>query len=166
MRELLQFQKVLLEEKYEEYKMNFEGMYHGNGLLDSAQIWNWKCPTPSGFALKNLCVSVQGVSSYRCGKVGIFFTCTRIKYTLVCHVPWVSWATWLTAVCLDLLVLSVRVHMHVTNNPAQINWTISIQGICMVLWASHCVFFALLCYHVQGYTDPLLCCSLSLQDIC
>ena len=43
MRELLRFRKVLQEEKYEEYKMNFEGMYHGNGLLDSAQIWNRKC---------------------------------------------------------------------------------------------------------------------------
>jgi len=34
------------EEKYEENKTNFEGAYLGNGLADSAQIWNWRCPTP------------------------------------------------------------------------------------------------------------------------
>jgi len=56
------------KEKYEENKMNFEGGYLGNGLVDSAQIWNWRCPTLRKFAQKILCVSVQGVSSYRCVK--------------------------------------------------------------------------------------------------
>jgi len=53
------------EEKYKENKTNFEG---GNGLVDSAQIWNWRCPTLRKFAQKILCVSAQGVSSYRCMK--------------------------------------------------------------------------------------------------
>ena len=29
--------------------MNFEGAYLGNSLVNSAQIWNWKCPTPREF---------------------------------------------------------------------------------------------------------------------
>ena len=33
--------------------MNFEGAYLGNGLVDLAQIWNWKYPTPRKFAQKN-----------------------------------------------------------------------------------------------------------------
>jgi len=33
------------EEKYEENKTNFEGAYLGNGMVDSAQIWNWRCPS-------------------------------------------------------------------------------------------------------------------------
>jgi len=45
------------EEKYEENKTNFEGAYLGNGLVDSAQIWNWRCPTPRKLAQKILCVS-------------------------------------------------------------------------------------------------------------
>jgi len=32
------------KEKYEENKTNFEGAYLGNSLVDSAQIWNWRCP--------------------------------------------------------------------------------------------------------------------------
>jgi len=56
------------EEKYEENKMKFEGAYLRNGLVDSAQIWNWRCPTPRKFAQKILCASAQGVSSYRCVK--------------------------------------------------------------------------------------------------
>jgi len=35
--------------KYEENKTNFEGAYLGNGLADSAQNWNWRCPTPREF---------------------------------------------------------------------------------------------------------------------
>jgi len=56
------------EEKYEENKMNFEGAYLGNGLADSAQIWNWRCPTLKEFTQKISCVSVQGVLSYGCVK--------------------------------------------------------------------------------------------------
>jgi len=56
------------EEKYEENKTNFEGAYLGKGLVDSAQIWNWKCPTPKKCAQKIWCVSAQGVLSYRCVK--------------------------------------------------------------------------------------------------
>jgi len=33
-------------------KTNFEGAYLGNGLADSAQIWNWRCPTPKEFTQK------------------------------------------------------------------------------------------------------------------
>ena len=40
------------EEKYKENKTNFEGAYLGNGLVDSAQIWNWRCPTPRKCAQK------------------------------------------------------------------------------------------------------------------
>jgi len=54
------------EEKYK--GNNFEGTYLRNGLVDSAQIWNWRCPTPREFTQKILCVSVQGVLSYRCVK--------------------------------------------------------------------------------------------------
>jgi len=53
------------KEKYEENKTNFEGAYLEKGLADSAQIRNWRCPTLREFAKKNLCVSVQGVTSYR-----------------------------------------------------------------------------------------------------
>ena len=45
----LQFQKVLRKEEEgegEENKTNFEGAYLRNSLADSAQILNWKCPTP------------------------------------------------------------------------------------------------------------------------
>jgi len=56
------------EEKYEENKTNFEGAYLGNSLVNSAQIWNWRCPTPKKFAQKILCVSAQGVLSYKCVK--------------------------------------------------------------------------------------------------
>jgi len=56
------------EEKYKENKTNFEGAYLRNGLVDSAQIWNWRCPTPWKFAQEILCVSAQGVLSYRCVK--------------------------------------------------------------------------------------------------
>ena len=45
------------EEKYEEDKTNFEGAYLGNGLVDSAQIQNWRFPTLRKFAKKILCVS-------------------------------------------------------------------------------------------------------------
>jgi len=69
------------EEKYEEIKMNFEGAYLGNSLMDSAQIWNQRCPTSTEFTQKNLCVSVQGVLNYRC----VYFT--SVKYTLVCCAP-------------------------------------------------------------------------------
>jgi len=56
------------EEKYEENKTNFEGAYLRNGLADLAQIWNWRCPTLREFTQRILCVSVQGVLSYRCVK--------------------------------------------------------------------------------------------------
>jgi len=39
-------QKEEGEEKYEENKTNFEDAYLGNALAHSAQIWNWRCPTP------------------------------------------------------------------------------------------------------------------------
>jgi len=54
--------------KYEENKTNFEAAYLGNGLADSAQIWNWRSSTPRELTQKILCVSVQGVLSYRCVK--------------------------------------------------------------------------------------------------
>jgi len=41
--------------KFKENKMDFEGAYLGKGLVDSAQIWNWRCPTPRKLAQK-LCV--------------------------------------------------------------------------------------------------------------
>ena len=69
--------------------MNFEGAYLENGLMDSAQIWNLRCPTPKKFAQKILCVSAQGVLSYRCVKTAFFFT--PVKYTLVCRTPKFSW---------------------------------------------------------------------------
>jgi len=40
------------EKKYEKNlksKTNFEGAYLGNGLADSAEIWNWRCPTLTKF---------------------------------------------------------------------------------------------------------------------
>jgi len=46
------------EEKYKENKTNFEGAYLMNGLADSAQIWNWRCPAPREFTQKISCVSV------------------------------------------------------------------------------------------------------------
>jgi len=63
------------EEKYEENKTNFEGKYLGTTLADSAQIWNWRCPTPNEFTQKILCVSVQGVLSYRCMKQCFLYSC-------------------------------------------------------------------------------------------
>jgi len=57
------------EEKYEENKTNFEGAYLRNGLVDLAQIWKWRCSTPREICTNFfLCVSAQGVSSYRCVK--------------------------------------------------------------------------------------------------
>ena len=56
------------EEKYEENKTNFEGAYLRKGLVDSAQIWNWRCPTLRELTEKILCFSVKGVLSYRCVK--------------------------------------------------------------------------------------------------
>jgi len=52
------FKKEVGEEKYEENKVNVEGTYPGNGLADSAQIWNWRCPTTRKLTHKILCVSV------------------------------------------------------------------------------------------------------------
>jgi len=46
------------EEKYKENKTNFEGTYLRNGLVDSAQIQNWRCPTLREFTQKISCVSV------------------------------------------------------------------------------------------------------------
>jgi len=43
---VLQKEEGEAEEKYEENKTNFEGAYLGNDLADSAQFWNWRCPTP------------------------------------------------------------------------------------------------------------------------
>jgi len=40
------------EEKYKENKTNFEGAYLMNGLANSAQIWNWRCPTSREFTQK------------------------------------------------------------------------------------------------------------------
>ena len=40
-----------------------------NGLVDFAQIWNWRCPTLRTLTPKILCVSVWGVLSYRCVKM-------------------------------------------------------------------------------------------------
>jgi len=54
------------EEKYKENKTNFEGAYLENSLVDLAQIWNWRCPTPRKFAQKILCVYAP---SYRCVKM-------------------------------------------------------------------------------------------------
>ena len=50
--------------KYEENKTNFEDAYLGNSLVDSAQIWHWRCATLREFRQKITCVFVQGVSSY------------------------------------------------------------------------------------------------------
>ena len=65
------------EEKYKENKVNFEGAYLRNGLVDLAQIWNWRCLTPREVTQKFLYVFVQGVLSYRCMKT-VF---TPVKYT-------------------------------------------------------------------------------------
>ena len=40
------------KEKYKENKTNYEGAYLGNSLADSAQIWNWRCPTSREFTQK------------------------------------------------------------------------------------------------------------------
>ena len=53
----------------------------------------------------------------------------------------VSWSVSTVCAC-------VCVHIYVTNDPAQINWMIPIQGICMVHWAINCVFlhfYAIMC---------------------
>ena len=57
------------KKKYEENKTNSKGTYLGKGLVDSAQIWNWRCPTLRKLAQKKLCVSIQGVLNYRCIKM-------------------------------------------------------------------------------------------------
>ena len=44
-------------------KEKFEGAYLGNGLADSAQIWNWRCPTLRKVSQKHMYVSVKGVLS-------------------------------------------------------------------------------------------------------
>ena len=72
---LERFEKCCKKEKkkkQKENKTNFEGAYLGNGLVDSAQIWNFRYPTPRKFAQNILCVSAQGVSSYRCVKKAHF----------------------------------------------------------------------------------------------
>ena len=43
------------EEKYEENKTNFEGVYLRNGLVDSAQIRNWGAP-PQRNLYRKICV--------------------------------------------------------------------------------------------------------------
>jgi len=62
---------VAKRRKCKENKMNFEGAYLRNGLADSAQICNWRCPTLREFTQKISCVSVQGVSSYRYMKMAV-----------------------------------------------------------------------------------------------
>ena len=65
---------------------NFKSTYLENGLMDSAQIWSWRCPTPRKFAQKISCVSIQRVSSYvQIHENGVFFT--PVKCTFICCVP-------------------------------------------------------------------------------
>ena len=72
-------------EKVEENKTNFEGTYLGNGLEDSVQIFNWRCPTPQGICIKKLeCFGSVSVE-LQMHDNSVFLT--PVKYTLVCHVP-------------------------------------------------------------------------------
>ena len=66
------------EENYEENKTNFEGAYFWNGLADSAQIRNWRCPTRG-----NLHSKIRAFLFWECRATemhenNIFFT--PIKY--------------------------------------------------------------------------------------
>ena len=47
------------EEKYEENKMNFEGVHLKNSLTDLVQIWYERCPTQVMFHRKNELVNQQ-----------------------------------------------------------------------------------------------------------
>ena len=68
------------EEKYEENETNFEGAYLRKGLVDSAQIWNWRCPTPSELANRKFFVffCLGSVELQMCEN-GVFLT--PVKYT-------------------------------------------------------------------------------------
>ena len=69
-------QKKEGEEKYvRATKTNFEGTYLSNGLADWAKIWNWKCPQPEKIPKRNWLVFVGGVSSYRCIKTALSWSC-------------------------------------------------------------------------------------------
>ena len=92
------FKMLQKEEKYEENKTNFEGAYLENGLVNSAQICNWRCPAPRKFAQKILCVSAQGV-----------FELQMRENTLVCPTPKVSFFLGRTTL---LCVLISPKHVH------------------------------------------------------
>ena len=68
--------------------MNFEGAYLGNGLADSAQIWNWRYPAQENSHRKFVCFC-SGSVELQMHENDIFFT--PVKYALVHRVPQVSW---------------------------------------------------------------------------
>ena len=94
------FKKCCRKKKYKENKTNFEGAYLGNGLVDSAQIWNWRCPTPRKLT-ENFVYFCSGSVELHMREDSIFLT--PVKYTLVYRTPKVSWAARHTTVCLDVL---------------------------------------------------------------
>ena len=89
-------------EKYEENKVNFEGAYLGNSLADSAQIWNWRCPTPREFTQKFRVLLFRECGATDAWKRRSLYSC-KVRTCLLR--PRVSWAAWHTTVCLDFMVL-------------------------------------------------------------
>ena len=60
------FKKI--KKKYKENKMNFEDAYLSDGSVDSAPIWNRRCPTPRECLQQNWLISVQALWSNNCVK--------------------------------------------------------------------------------------------------
>jgi len=77
--------KTFSEENYEENKMNFEGAYFWNGLADSAQIRNWRCPTRGNLHRKVCVLLFWECRATEIYENNIFFT--PVKYTLVYQAP-------------------------------------------------------------------------------
>jgi len=106
----------------EENKTNFEGAYLGNSSADSAQIWNWRCPTLR--------------KSHRKFHVFLFRECwakvawkRRFLYSCKIHTclsrVLVSWTARHTTVCLDTCVFYHNLFIRITHNilrPACINF--------------------------------------------
>ena len=60
------------EEKYEETEMNFEGTYLSDGLVDSAQLGNGKCPHPEGVSTAKMVSFCPAIIKLRIHENSVF----------------------------------------------------------------------------------------------
>jgi len=88
---LWRFKKNVAKRRKKKEKKNKKKIraYLRNGLVDSAQIWNWRCPTPRQFTQKNFVCFCSGSAELQMCENSIFFT--PVKCTLVYRIPKVSW---------------------------------------------------------------------------